>query len=186
MTEKVIVLHMDDASGWLDNVTNQLKTLTVRGRRREVLVLSRVSLPEAQDLLDGKDKRMQSLAAEGHRLGAVILDLVMGGGRIHELERWLTGLRHIKASSSGAGLPSAALQEFGTMCPAAQVGRKARKMGVPVVILTNISKFLLAKELSLAAERKLIMTACGASQYVVKTDNDWPKQLNSALETLIS
>ena len=186
MAPKVIVLHADDKPEWLDSVANQLKTLRVRGRPREVMVLSRVSVAEAQDLLDGADKTMQSLAADGHRLAAVILDLMMGGGKMQEVERWLTGLRHLKASSSGAGLPTAALEEFDAMCPCAQVGRKARKRGFVVVILTNVSKFLPAKELSLAVERTLIMGACGASQYVVKTDTDWPKQLSTALGQAIS
>ena len=186
MAEKLIVLHADDKPDWLDNVANQLKTLKIRGRPREVIVLSRVSVAEARDLLDGEDKQMQSLAADGHRLAAVIIDLMMGGGKMQEVERWLTGIRSMRTTKTGADLPSPAFQEFDNMCPTAQIGRKARKVGVPVVILTNVSKFMPAKELSLAAERKLIMTACGASQYIVKTDGNWPKQLNSALETLIS
>ena len=186
MTDKLIVLHMDDKPAWLENVANQVKTLTVRGKRREVIVLSRLSIPEAQGLLDGKDKKMQSLVAGGHKLAAVILDLMMGGGMMQEVERWLIGLPRVIASSSGTDLPAAARQEFSAMCPAAQVGRKAREIGIPVVILTNASRFLPEKELPLDAERRLIMAACGASQYVVKADDHWSEHLKTALEKAVS
>jgi hypothetical protein len=77
------------------------------------------------------------------------------------------------------------MRDFDSVCPIGKVGRQAKGRGIPVVILTNAEKFLKKAALSLPDERRLIMGACGASQYVVKGVPQWAEQLTAGLEKLV-
>lgn len=184
-----VILHMDDQSFWLDAVKKQVQAIQAPGR--EIRVLPRVSIPEARSVIEGKDLEMRGLLDQGCRLNAVIMDLMMDGGTLEDLSNWLAGVRLLagklpKGKEVDVSSPplSRGLAEVDEKCPALPVGRLAAARGAKVVILTNCRKILRESDLDLRTERRLIMAASGASEYIAKTDDTWLDSLRKALRGL--
>lgn len=165
---------MDDAQYWLDLVLDRKKNLQT-ALKHPVEILSRSSANEALAVVEGKDQRMTALAGQGHGLNVVILDLMMDGGKPQDVAHWVKAVCELNIKS----LPQRVLKDIDDKCPAVPVGRKAAANDLKVIILTNVDN--LVHNLDIQKERRLIMAACGASAFIVKTSDTWLKELVSAL-----
>jgi len=170
----IVILHMDDDRAfWSDNVSRQTEYLA-EAIGQPVKVLPRFSVPRARAVIEGSDEEMRRLLGQGYRLGAVILDLLMGGGREVDVSNWLEGIKElaesVPAQESDAmplaelltRMPKQMLATIDQKCPAFPVGRLAAAKGSKIVILTNVAKFLKPERLDVQAESRLLMAACGA------------------------
>jgi CheY-like chemotaxis protein len=168
----MVILHLDDNKNWIDAVAKQLPQMLAGAN-----VLSRRYVQEASSVV------------ENEKLDAVVLDLMVEGGNEVDARKWLDSIAQIGdevsvvdliASSPDklvSKLPAKVLERI----PASKVGREAARKGAKVVILTNVAKFLPEDKLDTETERKLIMAACGATDYVLKTDDDWCSKVIRAI-----
>ena len=196
-----VILHVDDDKIWLDNVQREIKHIHRRGHRETVFLLPRVTLTEALCVIDGTDQKMAEYTEMGRKLDAVVLDLLMHGGRAEDVRTWAQKVRDM-AKIPSAQWPSlslgqlaktlseSSLDELGEKCPAVPAGRLATKHGAKVVIFSHLLDdrlpLLPLREFDIETQRKLIMAACGASAYIVKTDDNWDAKLRDTLGRLLS
>jgi hypothetical protein len=162
----LVILHVDDNNDWLNNVQTNIKKVSIGGREQVVEIISRRSVDEARDVINGAHSRMRELLTQGHRLNAVILDLMIGGGTLKEAKNWLRGMGALAEK-----MPDEDFSGIDVHCPAFALGRLAKAKGAKVIILTNIGRFLKDEVLPIERERLLIQAAAGASGYVVKSQD---------------
>jgi CheY-like chemotaxis protein len=163
----VTILHLDDNPIWLEAVQSQLTNVKVGSRAHPIEVLSRLSIEEAEAVLNGSDERARELTGQGCSVEAVLLDLMMGGDR-ESVGRWIESVSSLLDTDRGE-----AVQRLRRVCPAAKFGSQAAKAGLIVMAVTNVPKFLRADRMDVETERSLILDACGAVAYVVKAEGDW-------------
>lgn len=185
-------MHMDDdRNHWLRQVARRADELA--GELGPVKVLPRDTLWGARNVIKGEDPEMRQLATQGHRLNMLVADLLLGGGTEADVRQWLLGVRElvtrveptaargVAPSRLKAVVSGPEMQEIDEQCPAFPVGRLAAARGVKVIVLTNVEKFLPPEDLDLDAERRIVMAACGACAYVLKTDDRWLEKLKEEM-----
>ena len=190
----IIILHVENSGEWGDNVRKALRTLSIRGKEQPVRVLHRRSAQGGWDVLNAADREMAPLAANGQKVDAVILDLMMEGGSqqswvttVAELATRVTAVRiqELSIADLAAELPTEELEAIDARGSVLALGRAAARKGAKVIILTNAERFLKEGSLDTQAQQRIVMAVCGASAYIVKTDDDWDGRLRNELAGLL-